>query len=338
MTHLKVSITIEVPTRLKIAALLFMSVFVTYMMRVNISLIMIAMMRSEPELGWSKKDQSMVLGAYFYGYLITSLVASVIVQKVSSKDLVGLLIFFSGVVTGLSVYAVQESIVPFFMTRFLLGTLAGFLYPSLQDLISRWSPPTEKGIFVFTLLGGNFGTVVTWSAFGPIIDALDWRCAFYISGIIAMVFAVIWCYVVSDAPSSHPRISKAELEYIQSSLGDSVSKTPAIQLPIIDIITSVPFFALLLLHFGNLFGLFFLLTATPRFMTEVLKFELTDAGCLSSIPYLMRIICGFIFGWIGDNQRRNKQLKVTTIRKFYCIFCEFKLKLLSRRKPSQGRL
>lgn len=322
MTHLKVSITIEVPTRLKVAVLLFMSCFVLYMMRVNISLILIAMMRSESSLGWSKKEQSFVLGGYFYGYLATSLIASVIVQKVSSKDLVGLSIFSSGVITGLSVCTVQESIVPFFMTRLLLGALSGFIYPSLQDLISRWAPENEKGIFVFTLLGGNFGTVVTWFAFGPIIDALDWRCAFYISGMIAMVFAVIWFYAVSDAPSSHPRISLAELDYIQCSLGDSISKTPAIQLPTVDIITSVPFLALLILHFGNLFGLFFLITATPRFMTEVLKFKLTDAGYLSSLPYLMRIICGFFFGAIGDYQRQNKLLKVTTIRKFYCIFCK----------------
>lgn len=171
------------------------------------------------------------------------------------------------------------------------------------------------------MLGGNFGTIVTWSTFGPIIDSLDWRCAFYISGIVSMLFAVIWFYFVTDAPANHSRISKAELEHIQYSLGDSVSKVSH-PLPIYDIITSIPFLALLILHFGNLFGLFFLISATPRFMTEVLKFNLTNTGCLSSIPYLMRIICGFLFGLVGDYQRRNKVLKVTTIRKFYCIFCK----------------
>lgn len=91
----------------------------------------------QSEVNWSKKEQSLVLGGYFYGYLATSLVASLIVKKISSKDLVGLSIFMSGIITGLSVYTVQESIVPFFMTRFLLGALGGFIYPSLQDLISR---------------------------------------------------------------------------------------------------------------------------------------------------------------------------------------------------------
>lgn len=321
MTHLKVTVSIEIPTRLKVAVLLFMSCFVMYMLRVNISLIIIAMMQ-DGSIKWTKKDQSLVIGSYFYGYLSTSLIASIIIQKFSSKDLIGLSIFFSGIITGLSVYTIQQSIVPFFMARFTLGALAGFIYPSVQDLISRWSPPAEKGKFVFTMLGGNFGTVVTWSCIGPIIDRLNWQCAFYISGIISIVFAVIWLCVVSDSPSDHPKISKDEREYIQSSLGDSLSKTHDHQLPILSIITSIPFAALLILHFGNLFGLYFLITATPRFMTEVLKFKLTHTGFLSSLPYLMRIICGFLFGWIGDNQRKTKALPVTTIRKFYCIFCK----------------
>jgi MFS transporter, ACS family, solute carrier family 17 (sodium-dependent inorganic phosphate cotransporter), other len=286
---------------------------------------MISIMRDEElSVKWTKKDQSFVLGAYFYGYLSTSLIASIIVQKFSSKDLIGLSIFTSGIITGLSVLTVQESIVPFFLSRFVLGALAGFIYPSVHDLISRWSPPDEKGKFVFTMLGGNFGTIATWSTLGPIIDLLDWKCAFYISGMISMVFSVVWFCYVADAPAKHPRISKSELEYILSSLGDSVSKNHDQPLPVCDILTSVPFMALLILHFGNLFGLFFLITATPRFMTEVLGFNLSNAGFISSIPYLMRIIFGFLFGWIGDYQRNSKVLSVTVIRKFYCIFCEYK--------------
>lgn len=323
MTHLKVSLIIEVPTRLKVAVLLFFSCFVTYMLRVNLSLIMIAMLLEEPRVGnWSKRDQSLVLGGYFYGYLSTSLVASIVVRRFSSKDLIGLAIFISGIISGFSVYTVQESIIPFFTTRFLLGALAGFIQPSVQDLISRWSPQAEKGKFVFTMLGGNFGTVATWSAFGPMIESLDWKCGFYISGMISMIFAVVWFNVVSDSPSNHPNISKDELEYIQSSM-ESLSKCNDQKLPIIEIFTSVPFLALLILHFGNLFGMFFLITATPRFMTDFLKFSLSDVGWLASLPYLMRCLCGFLFGLIGDYQRVNHLLPVTTIRKFYCIFCEY---------------
>lgn len=32
----------------------------------------------------------------------------------------------------------------------------------MHNLIAKWAPPNEKGKFVATLLGGTFGTVVTW--------------------------------------------------------------------------------------------------------------------------------------------------------------------------------
>lgn len=39
--------------------------------------------------------------------------------------------------------------------------------------------------------------------------------------------------------------------------------------PFCKLITSVPFIALTLLHYGNLWGLYFLITAAPKFMSEV---------------------------------------------------------------------
>lgn len=39
--------------------------------------------------------------------------------------------------------------------------------------------------------------------------------------------------------------------------------------PFLKLTTSLPFISLLILHYGNLWGLYFLLTAAPKFMSEV---------------------------------------------------------------------
>lgn len=44
--------------------------------------------------------------------------------------------------------------------------LKGVLYPSLHSLILKWAPPSERGRFISALLGGTFGTVVTWPLAG----------------------------------------------------------------------------------------------------------------------------------------------------------------------------
>lgn len=60
-------------------------------------------------------------------------------------------------------------------------------------------------------------------------------------------------------------------------------------------------------------------------MAQVLGFSLSKAGLLASLPYLARLFSGFIFGAIGDIIRKKELMSVTAIRKFFCIFCKYKL-------------
>jgi ACS family sodium-dependent inorganic phosphate cotransporter len=110
------------------------------------------------------------------------------------------------------------------------------------------------------------------SFFPVIIETLGWDWAFYVSAIITFVFVAFWYFLVSDSPAKHKRIKSEEIEYIEKSLNNTISEEKKF-LPVIKICTSIPFLALLLLHYGNLWGLYFLLTAAPKFMNEVIKFE-----------------------------------------------------------------
>lgn len=191
-------------------------------------------------------------------------------------------------------------------------------------MIAKWSPFEEKGKFVSALLGGVFGTVVTWPLTGYIIEKFGWRFGFYVPSLFALIMSLLWYYVVSDSPSNHPRITKPERDLIEKSLGSSVSTETKKSSwpPMQQMLMSPKFYALLVLHFGNVWGLFFLITAAPKFMSEVLKFNLTQAGILSSLPYLARLIFGFFFGSIGDFIRGKNLLSVTAIRKTFCLFCK----------------
>ncbi|RZC43008.1 sialin [Asbolus verrucosus] len=90
--------------------------------------------------------------------------------------------------------------------------------------------------------------------------------------------------------------------------------------PYKDIFLSVPFWALIFLHFGNLWGLFFLMTAGPNFLSTVLGFNLGHTGILASLPHLARLIFGLIFGLIGDFIRTRKLVSTTIVRKGFILF------------------
>lgn len=200
----------------------------------------------------------------------------------------------------------------------------GVLYPALHNIVSKWAPPEEKGKFIAMLLGGTFGTVITWPLCGILVETIGWVWAFYIPAVISGIITMAWYYIVTDTPSNHPRISTSEREYIEKSLSETLSKGKAWP-PVLQVLTSLPFWSCLILHYGNLWGLYFLITAAPKFMNEILGFNLAKAGILAALPYLARAILGFAFGSIGDVIRKKEWMSVTMIRKSFCIFCKLNI-------------
>lgn len=355
---------VNVPTRLNVGLMLFMASFTSYMLRVNFSIIIIAMTKSGdmnvaeklvdglPETAnihdtfeWSKQDQGLLLSAYFYGYIFPNLLGGFLSEKFGGRKVIYIAMLLSSIVTGLSPFAANDNFIFMFAARLVLGVLGvnlhhylyekidfkeifksfqGFLYPACHNIISKWSPFEEKGKFVSALLGGVFGTVVTWPLTGLLVEEFGWRFGFYVPAVFSLLMSSLWFYLVSDTPANHPRITKEEKDLIEKSLGTSVSGSKKSAWPPMQkMLLSSRFYALLVLHFGSTWGLFFLITAAPKFMSEVLKFNLAQAGMLSSLPYLFRLIFGFIFGSIGDRIRHKNLLSVTTIRKVFCVFCKW---------------
>lgn len=54
-------------------------------------------------------------------------------------------------------------------------------------------------------------------------ESFGWIYAFYVPAAITGVVTIIWYIIVSDSPNNHPRIKKEEKEFIQSSIGESLS-------------------------------------------------------------------------------------------------------------------
>lgn len=59
---------------------------------------------------------------------------------------------------------------------------------------------------------------------GILTESFGWAYAFYVPAGITFIISIIWFATVYDSPAEHPRIDKAEQEYIQQALGDNISK------------------------------------------------------------------------------------------------------------------
>lgn len=177
-----------------------------------------------PRFNWSAHDQSLVLGSYFWGYLLTSLPGGYLAERFGGRQVVGITMILSLITTAAVPLAAEWGLSWVIVARILTGAAGGPVYPALHNLISRWAPPDEKGKFVAALMGGTFGTVITWPLVGVLIENVGWSYAFYVPALITLIMTGVWYALVYDTPQDHPRISAEERDYIDKQLSAVLSK------------------------------------------------------------------------------------------------------------------
>ena len=328
--------------------MMFLACMFSYMIRTNLSITIVAMVNATSKSGgsgpactvaassnssnkttelkdfgeryeWDQPTQGLLLAAYFCGVLPGSIPAGLLAEKYGGSKVVAFATLIPAVLNLLMPWASGLHYGLVLVLRFLMGFFGGAVYPALHAMIARWVPPSEKGMFVWTMQGGPFGTVVTFALCGQVISAFGWKSAYYVTSGVILVFYALWVYLIYDTPDQHPGITENEITYIREQIGTSVSKQKA-PLPLRSVATSVPFIALLWAHFANMWGIYFIATNGPKYTLGVLGFDMKSGGSITGLPYIARLGAGVLFAAAGDYVRRKNMLTLGWIRRIFMIF------------------
>lgn len=167
-------------------------------------------------------------------------------------------------------------------------------------------------------MGNTLGTCLTWIVVGAVTKSYKWPFGFHILSIQIIFYLVIFTIFTADSPEQHKWISDEELKFIKESQEGRVSKTKAVA-PYKAIFTSFPFWTLTILHFGNLWGLYVQITAVPKFMKEIIGFDIKQSGFLSSLPHLCRLFLGLGYGALGDWLKKEKFSRTLVLKSFVLL-------------------
>ena len=160
----------------------------------------------------------------------------------------------------------------------------GVTLPAMHALLHKWAPEEDRSWMVaVTFAGTMVGTVITYPLGGFLCDSdfLDgWPAAFYLFGGIGLLWTLAWVFVAYESPLTHPWISVREREYLRAAchLRDTSHERPP--LPVRQLLTSLPFYAICVAHFSFNWGYYSMLTLLPKYMTDVLHFAIKDVRAL----------------------------------------------------------
>ncbi|KAL8615137.1 hypothetical protein ACOMHN_054506 [Nucella lapillus] len=276
-------------------------------------------------LEWDKKTQGLVLGAFFWGYLLSQIPAGLLAVRVGGKWCFGWAMLAAALFTLITPVVAQHSFVGVMVLRVLLGAATGVTFPAMHCLWGSWAPPLERTkLMAFAYAGAQVGNVATFPLAGFLCKygfADGWPSIFYVLGSLTLVWVVLWMFMTSNTPAEHPRISDVERRYIISSLSKvAQSDESKKNVPWRAIATSLPNYAIIVSNLTSDWGAYTLLTNIPTYISEVLKFDIASNGMVSALPYIGMWATMNISGWMADTIRQKKLLSTASTRKLMDVF------------------
>ena len=296
-------------TRYSVILMCFAATFVCYIDRVNISVAIIPMAE---EFKWDLETQGIILSSFYVGYLIMQVMGGFLADRFGGKVVLGLGVLIWSFFTIATPWAAFSGMIGLLAARIGMGLGEAVTFPSVYSLITRWFPVHEKAKAVaFNASGIPIGTVFALVVTPIIVSELGWEWAFYLFGLVGVVWYAAWHLVVTNTPAEHPRIAAAEMQFIAANApATGTVETP----PMRQFLRNKALWAIIVAHFCNNWTLYVILSWLPKFVNDGLGVAFASVGLIAMLPHLTSFLCLNIAGNIAD-RLIQRGLSVTFVRK-----------------------
>jgi len=194
-----------------ICGLLFLACVISYVDRLVLSVLKPMLSK---EYHWSEDGYGDVVFWFQAAYGIGFLFFGRLVDRIGAK--LGYVLAMGVWTAAHMAQALVTSTFGLAIVRLPLALGESGTYPAALAAISEWFPKRERALTIGIFnAGANVGAVVTPLIVPAITLALNWQSAFFITGLFNIAWIGAWV-LLYRRPRQHPRISQAEIDYIES--------------------------------------------------------------------------------------------------------------------------
>ncbi|XP_070000859.1 sialin isoform X2 [Penaeus vannamei] len=218
------------PARLALAAMAWLAFINLYMVRVNLSVIIVAMVRrnetgastapcltianatqgitsdsqdneeteeqssiatyEEGEMVWDERTQGFVLAGFYYGYATTQIVGGRLAELYGTRWVFGTCILAGGICTVLSPIAARTHYGILIALRVIQGIFQGASWPSMHACVARWIPPLERSRFIASVY---FGATLSTALTLPLCGVIIAAHGWAAAFYVTGALSLAWC-------------------------------------------------------------------------------------------------------------------------------------------------
>eukprot|EP00494_Astrolonche_serrata_P023488 UN23746 len=175
--------------------------------RINISVAVIYMFSANV-------DRGLVLCGFFPGYMTGLILMARLAQIYGSRKVFILCTIGWSFSTLITVW-LNNNLYLVVLSRVSYGLFSGCNYPCQQIIYGNWLPDDERSSsWGFSGSGESIGTVLSLLFCPILVHKYGWESVFYVSAAMAWLFLILFWYLISESPETHPTITMDELQYI----------------------------------------------------------------------------------------------------------------------------
>ena len=284
------------PALWTILALLFLSLFISYIDRGALS---IAAPTLEHEFSIAPTRLGLLLASFFFTYTPFLILSGWLADRFAAAKILAIGFAVWSASTFFTGYA--RGFAALLLCRLFLGVGESVAYPSFAAIVVKNFPQRHRGFanaFINTgvCAGPAFGLLLG----GTLMQRFGWRPYFLALGAAGFLWIPLW---LARAPRS-PLIS------LPAQAGDESESA----LGMAQILATRSAWGTFLGHFGGNYFLYFLLTWLPYYLVHERQFSLAHMGKIGALAYALMAAIGIASGYASDRliARGNS---VTLVRK-----------------------
>ena len=297
--------------RVTVVVILFISLLVAYLDRVNVSIIIVdPIFKNEMGIAGNPTAQGLLMTFFAMAYGIGQFFLGGIGDWLGPRKTIIFSLFSWTIAVAMGGCARILNVL--YASRILLGLGESLHWPMLSKYCKNWIPSQERGkANAGWNLGLYVGPAIAMPLFTYIVRECGWRMSYWFCALAGLlILPLIW--YMTDHPHQHKGVNKAELDYIRAGLVEEcVNNEDSASIrgffgKVKLLATNLNFILNMMTYWGSAIMWWGFMAWLPAYLKSARGFSWAEMGWMSALPYVLGVIGSILYGYFSDkfSQRR----------------------------------
>jgi len=253
------------------------------------------------DLGLSLGQMGLLLSAFSWSYALCQLPVGMLVDRIGPRWLLG---------AGLVLWSLAQAaggLVStfgwFVLARIVLGIGEAPQFPAAARVVSNWFPLRSRGTPTGIYNAASpLGFALAPLCLSPLIAATSWHWAFFVTGALGIVAAIVWIMLYRDPVRE--QLSDLERAYLDEGQSQDAA-APGGFAAWRALFRQRATWGMLLGFFGSVYLNWVFLTWLPGYLRTERHMDVAMVGVAATIPFLCGFAGALSAGWASDRITRR---------------------------------